>query len=485
MGHKLRAVIVWFRQDLRLEDNAALIEASRCNRPIVPAYIWAPQEEGEFPPGAASRWWLHHSLVALDAALRNIGSQLVVRDGETLATLLELIEVIGADTVYWNRRYEPASIRHDREIKSKLRDRGIDAVSFNGALLIEPWDIATQSGEPYKVFTPFYKKVVAKLCDFRPQTAPDRLKTPARWPESSSVDDLGLLPSRDWAAEFANVWAPGCAGAMDRFNRFADGCHRYSRDRDRPDVDGTSRLSPHLHFGEISRRQVFARLCGASFAQRRTLPKRTEPFLRQLVWREFAHHLLYHFPDTTCQPMLERFARFPWSDESRDVRAWQRGQTGYPIVDAGMRQLWATGWMHNRVRMVVASFLTKHLLIDWRVGADWFWDTLVDADLANNTLGWQWVAGCGADAAPYFRIFNPVRQGVKFDPSGDYVRTWVPELTKLPDKWIHHPFDAPASVLDHAGVLLGDTYPRPIVDHAEARQRALAAYESVKTAGVR
>lgn len=475
--------IVWFRADLRLADQPALDAAARRGGPVVPVFVWSPEEEGRWPPGAAARWWLHHSLSSLAASLEALGSRLVVRQGPAGETLRRLVEETGAQSVFWNRRYEPAAIERDTATKALLQSAGVDAESFGGGLLHEPWTVANRQGQPFQVFTPFYKTCLGDghaADDLLP--APARLRSPAEWPDSVPVDRLGLLPQIDWAAGFRDHWQPGEIGAGRRLARFAE--HTllgYKAGRDQPAGDGVSELSPHLHFGELSPRQVrdAARRQAAAFAGP-DKAEAAEPFVRQLYWREFAHHLLYHFPHTPDEPLRPQFARFPWRRDPRLLRAWQRGQTGYPLVDAGMRQLWRIGWMHNRVRMVVASFLVKDLLLSWREGAAWFWDTLVDADLANNTLGWQWTAGCGADAAPYFRIFNPVSQGEKFDPAGDYVRRWVPELAALPAAWIHRPWEAPAEVLRAACVTLGENYPRPIVDHATARAAALAALAATR-----
>ena len=462
-------IIVWFRRDLRLADNPALAAALATHRPILPLFIWSPSEEGEGAPGAASRWWLHHSLAALDADLQARGSSLVVRCGSVLEILKDVMRDTGATEVYWNRLYEPALIARDKVIKAAL-----PAQSFNANLLHEPWTIATQLGKPYQVFTPFYKACQLTGEPGRPLPAPARLPTPVKV-ASDDLQRLELLPRRDWAKSFPSHWKPGEAGARKLLAAFA--VERYLTDRDFPEREGTSRLSPHLHFGEISPRQIW-------WGIRDSKRPNPEPYLRQLVWREFAHHLLFHFPHTTTEPLRSEFRAFPWATHPAQLKAWQRGLTGYPIVDAGLRELWTTGWMHNRVRMIVASFLVKDLMLPWQAGAAWFWDTLVDADLANNTLGWQWAAGCGADAAPYFRVFNPLLQGRKFDPDGAYVKRWIPELAKLAPQWIHAPAEAPAGVLTSAGVQLGHTYPLPLVDHAQARLEALNAYAHIRRAGM-
>jgi deoxyribodipyrimidine photo-lyase len=472
--------LLWFRQDFRLADNPALADAIE-HGAVIPVYIWAPDEERPWAPGGASKWWLHHSLTALDAHLRAAGSRLIVRGGSSLDTLRKLIRDTGATRVVWNRRYEPAVIARDTEVKEALRQDGIEAASFNAALLFEPWTIRNQSGGPFQVFTPFWKNCLAQPEPPAPTAAPKDLPGPATWPRGEPIESLSLLPAIRWDTTMAATWTPGEHGAHAALDRFcSEAFPDYSAERNRPDRAGTSRLSPHLHFGEVSPRQVLAAL--AARAGRAGFQNwRASQFVAEVGWREFAHHLLYHFPHTPARPLRAEWDSFEWPPtDPRALKSWQRGRTGFPIVDAGMRELWATGWMHNRVRMIVASFLIKDLMIPWTEGAAWFWDTLVDADLAANTLGWQWTAGCGADAAPYFRVFNPTTQGEKFDPDGLYVRRWVPELARMPAEFIHRPAEAPATVLAAAGIRLGETYPRPMVDHAAARDRALQAYESLR-----
>jgi deoxyribodipyrimidine photo-lyase len=464
------ATIVWFRHDLRLSDNPALSAAMRRGGPVVPVFIWAPEEEGRWPPGAASRWWLHQSLASLDRSLRQAGSRLTIRRGPTLETLRSLANETGATAVFWNRRYEPAIIARDTKIKSGLQTDGRSAESFNGYVLFEPWTIKTQQGKPYKVFTPFWRACLSQPERETPESVSSKFLKPAKWPESIDLRDLGLEPAIDWAGGMREAWRPGEVGARQQWSRFLEqAIGDYADRRNRPDFVGTSRLSPHLHFGEISVREMWFELASL---QTKSKSDAIRVFQSELGWREFAHHLLFHFPHTAEKPLREGFAKFPWRKDANENRAWQRGRTGYPMVDAGMRELWRTGWMHNRVRMIVASFLVKDLLISWQEGAAWFWDTLVDADLANNTLGWQWTAGCGADAAPYFRIFNPVSQGEKFDPDGAYMRRWVPELQHVPTRQLHKPW--PTSDLE-----VGRDYPSPIVDHGTARQRALKAFSEI------
>ncbi len=473
--------IVWFRQDLRLADNPALLAAIRHGGPVFPVFIWEPEEEGTWQLGGASRWWLHQSLGELDASLRKLGSRLILRRGPTLESLRELVEQTGATAVFWNRRYEPAAIARDTIVKTALQSDGTVVESFNGSLLFEPWTVKTQQNRPFQVFTPFWKACLSRGEPEPSLDAPTQVMSPRQWPASMMLRNLGLEPKIDWTQGLKTSWRPGEAGAAECLRRFLDNALRdYAEERNRPDHSGTSRLSPHLHFGEISVRQIWSAL----HAQR-PLQNGSDfrVFASELGWREFAHHLLFHFKQTPEEPLRKEFSAFPWQDDCGSLRAWLRGRTGYPIVDAGMRELWHTGWMHNRVRMIAASFLVKDLRIPWQKGAAWFWDTLVDADLANNTLGWQWSAGCGADAAPFFRIFNPVTQGEKFDPNGDYVRRWIPELCEVPNKWIHKPWEAPSSVLADAGVELGTTYPRPIVDHAEARSRTLELWKKMTRPG--
>jgi len=480
-----RPSIHWFRLDLRLADNPALRAAIDHGGAVVPVFIWSPEEEAPWSPGGASNWWLHQSLAALDAQLRAAGSRLVIRRGPTLESLRALVKETGADAVLWNRRYEPASIARDKVSKESLRADGIEAESFNAALLHEPWTIQNQSGKPFQVFTPFWRHCLAKPDPAAPLPAPKNILSPSKWPRSLALDELELEPKINWADGLRAAWQPGAAGATANLNRFlTKAFDEYSDQRNRPDVTGTSRLSPHLHFGETSPRQVWHIL--RKMASKRGLPVerwRASQFLAEVGWREFAHHLLFHFPHTPTEPLRADFKKFPWRKDAAWLRAWQKGHTGYPIVDAGMRELWTTGWMHNRVRMIVASFLVKDLLLPWQEGARWFWDTLVDADLAQNTLGWQWSAGCGADAAPYFRVFNPLSQGEKFDPRGDYVRRWCPELANLPTEWIHQPDKAPPEVLQAAGVKLGRNYPEPVVRHAIAREIALEAFARIKSHG--
>ncbi|MCB8932728.1 MAG: deoxyribodipyrimidine photo-lyase [Chthonomonadaceae bacterium] len=463
--------ILWFRNDLRLADHPALEAALQPRGPIVPVFVAPLASADRWAPGAASNWWLHHSLKRLDQALRGRGSRLVLRSGDPSRELVALARETGASHVLCSRRSEPGERAAEDAVREALALNGVALESFQSGLLFEPGTIATAEGQPYRVFTPFWRACLAKGLPAAGADEPETIPCPKSWPGSLALDDLELMPRTRWDAGLHEAWEPGRQGAMQALEAFLGGpLDTYAEERNRPDLPGTSRLSPHLHFGEIGVREVVA-ACSERDAQ---------VFLSEIGWREFAHHLLWHFPNTPEVPLRHEFARFPWRDDDAAFQAWRKGQTGFPFVDAAMRELWSTGWMHNRARMVVASFLVKDLLIPWQRGAEWFWDTLVDADLANNTLGWQWTAGCGADAAPYFRVFNPTTQGEKFDPSGAYVRRWVPELAPMPDTWIHRPHEAPEEVLRGAAVQLGQTYPLPIVDHPQARRDALAAYEDIR-----
>jgi deoxyribodipyrimidine photo-lyase len=478
--------IVWFRNDLRLRDNPALNAASLDGSPIIPVYI-LEQDEGDMRPyGGASKWWLHQSLESLRAALEREGGQLILRRGRSQDILLTLIKETGATAVYWNRCYDPHAIARDRKIKELLGNQGIKVKSFNSHLLFEPWEVKTGSGQFYKVFTPFWKACLARLSAIETLSETAVIRRFEQVIPSESISAFELLPkSPNWAESFGGRWEPGEEGAHKRLEQFiTTSLCDYGKSRDIPGVEGTSKLSAHLHFGEISPRQIVKRI---QEVVRQSLDEglsyNAGKYCAEIGWREFSYHLLYHFPQLPSHNFQRKFDAFSWDPNYKEtLQGWQRGMTGYPIVDAGMRELWQTGWMHNRVRMIVASFLTKHLLIPWQQGESWFWDTLVDADHANNAASWQWVAGCGADAAPYFRIFNPILQGEKFDPDGTYVRRWVPEVALLPNAFIHKPWEASEVILKQAGVSLGQSYPRPIVDHAYARDRALQAFKLLNNA---
>jgi deoxyribodipyrimidine photo-lyase len=471
-------VIVWFRADLRLGDNRALIEAVAMGRPVICLYV-LDEAADRRPLGSAQRWWLHHSLARLGASLNAVGAALCLRRSNPAIVLDQLIAECGADCVFWNRRHDPEGIAIDIEIKASLKARGIGAASFDGQLLHEPTQVKTGAGTPFKVYTPFWRAISALPAPRLPYAAPERLEGFKGSIESDALDDWALLPKKpDWSKGFAGNWRPGEEGAQEKLQSFIEsGLDNYADGRNLPGQASTSRLSPHLAMGEISPFQVWHATLGL---EDRHAPRDVEVFRKEVVWREFAYHLLFHFPKLASKNFNESFDAFPWASKPELIEAWKRGRTGYPIVDAGMRQLWQTGWMHNRVRMAAASFLIKHLMADWRIGEEWFWDTLVDACPANNPASWQWVAGSGADAAPYYRIFNPVLQGEKFDADGAYVRRFVPEIAKLPDNLIHRPWEASPLELSAAGIELGKTYPKPIVDHAVARDRALAAYKSLR-----
>ncbi len=422
-------VILWYRDDLRLADHAPLRAAVASGAPLIPLFILDETTSGKWRPGAASRWWLHHSLAVLAADLAGLGSRLVIRRGDSLEVITTLVRQCQARALYFHRSHEPAQAILEERLWRELGEK-LEIRRFRGRLLQEPEQVRTGAGEAFRVFTPFWKACLRLPEPEAPLPAPARLAPTPPEVTGLELDSLQLLPrTPDWAAGLREQWRPGEAGARLRLETFCEeALTGYAAGRDQPGRPGTSRLSPHLHFGEISPRQVWQAVRGVQATEAATT-RGGDAFLRELGWREFCHHLLHHWPRLPEQPFNPRFADFPWQDDGEAFRAWTRGQTGYPLVDAGMRELWHTGWMHNRVRMVTASFLVKHLLVPWQQGQDWFWDTLVDANLANNAGGWQWVAGCGADAAPYFRIFNPVLQGQKFDPHGDYARRWLPELT--------------------------------------------------------
>ena len=473
-----KSAIVWFRQDLRLSDNPALHEALEDGYAVIPLYILDDKNAAEWKLGGAARWWLHHSLNSLNDDLRG---HLLVRSGDAADHLMNLISETGASAVYWNRCYEPWRVKRDEEIKSGLKDNGIEAESFNGSLLWEPWEGCKDDGTPYRVYTPFYKNASSKKEPRDPYDRPERITYASHNEKTGAIDDLALMPEIEWYKEMEKVWDIGEDSAHAQLKDFfKNGLHNYKEGRDRPDKEYVSRLSPHLRHGEISPHQIW-HMTKSYGDSHKIKQSEIDHYCKELGWREFSYHLMYHYPEIVWENLQEKFNDFPWkSQESKDLKRWQRGQTGIPIVDAGMRQLWQTGWMHNRVRMIVGSLLVKNLLIHWHRGEEWFWDCLVDGDLANNSASWQWIAGSGADAAPYFRIFNPITQGEKFDPNGDYVRKYVPELKDMPKKHIHSPWEADKDVLEKAGVTLGDNYPKPIVDVKESRQAALDAFQTIK-----
>lgn len=477
-------VLLWFRDDLRITDQPAVHAAAKSGAPVLAFYVFE-EGSGLRPFGGASLWWLHHALEALGRDLESIGSQLFILRGDARKIVPALAEASGASHAFWTRRYGGAEIETDKDIKSRLKDLGIIAESYNGQLLFEPWDVRNKAGDPFRVFTPFWRSAREGYQPPALLAKPRKLaaaKWPAKAPKALSLASLNLLPTKpDWAGGMRATWTPGEAGAKKRLTQFIDGpLNDYAEGRDFADRQSTSMLSPHLRFGEISPRQIWNAVTHAVESGKAT-SRNVDKFLSEIGWREFSYHLLFHNPELATKNFNARFDDFPWGKANAGhVHAWQKGLTGYPIVDAGMRELWQTGYMHNRVRMIAASFLIKHLMIDWRTGEEWFWDTLCDADPANNSASWQWVAGSGADAAPYFRIFNPIIQGEKFDPNGDYVRKYVPELAKLDSKFIHKPWTATPMELKAAGVTLGKTYPEPVVEHNAARERALAAFEKLK-----
>lgn len=474
---------MWFRQDLRLSDNPALVAAAK-NSKLLPLYILDDHNSGEWAMGGASRWWLHHSLTALNESL---GGKLLVLSGDPAMLLPGLAQALHADSVHWNRCYEPWRIDRDKGIKEALQKQELAVHSHNGSLLWEPWQVLKQDQTPYKVFTPYYRRGCLNATAPRtPIQTPSPLNlVDAEIPEAfrqnvgeQGITALGLLPSIAWDRTMNTTWHIGEAPAQARLQEFlAAGLDDYKQGRNFPERANVSRLSPHLHYGEISPNQVWAQAERIGIEDK--LDDDLDCFRSELGWREFSYALLYHQPTLSRENLQKKFDHFPWLNDEVLLKAWQKGQTGYPLVDAGMRELWQTGYMHNRVRMVVGSFLVKNLLTHWHNGEDWFWDCLVDADLAANSASWQWIAGCGADAAPYFRVFNPVTQSERFDPNGTYIRKYVPEIAKLPDKYLHNPGSAPENILIEAGIKLGKDYPVPIVDLKESRERALAAFKSL------
>lgn len=465
-------IICWFRNDLRLSDNPALTHAAQSEKPVIALYIHDELTPDVRPMGAAQKWWLHKGLSDLADNLKALNCPLILRSGAAADIIREVVEETGADSICWNRRYSNAEQQADRDIKAWMKEQGHEAISFCGIIMHEPEKVQTGSGKPYRVYTPFWKNLSENMLVREPLPTPESLKNFSKEISSDRLDDWRLLPTKpDWSAGISEAWGVGENAAWKRLNAFTcDDLQDYDTARDQPAPDRTSRMSPYLRHGHISPHQLWHACQDVgrkANAQARTV------WMKELVWREFSYHLLHHNPQLHEKNFNEKFNGFSWRHSEKDLKAWQKGQTGYPIVDAGMRQLWQTGWMHNRVRMIAASFLVKHLLIDWREGEAWFWDTLVDGDPASNAAQWQWVAGTGADAAPFFRIFNPILQAGKFDAKGEYIKRYVPELAKLPAKYLGAPWEAPKNVLEMAGVELGKTYPRPIVDHKEARQRAL------------
>tara|TARA_X000000950_G_scaffold150712_1_gene185732 strand:- start:128 stop:1585 length:1458 start_codon:yes stop_codon:yes gene_type:complete len=472
--------IVWFRKDLRIQDNPSLFAALENNQRIIPVFIWDEEAGGSWKLGASSRWWLHHALLDLSQSIRNLGGQLLLLKGKAEEVIPHLANKYGAKQVYYGRTYDPSGIETQVQVEEALDQAGIESQSFNSSLLQEPWETKNGSGKPFQVFTPYWRK--SRQIIYREPLSynPSKLNFEALPTPQTKLDDLELIPHHPWHHKLGEHWEVTEEAGLRMIRRTVDEVTRsYATRRNHPAVEGTSRLSPYLAWGLVSPRQI----CQAVLSAENEGSHRGEnKFLVEIGWREFSYHLLYHYPTIPDQPLRPKYASFPWLEDPESLDNWKFGNTGYPMVDAGMRQLYETGWMHNRVRMVVASFLVKHLLLPWNEGAKWFWDTLVDADLASNTQGWQWAAGCGADAAPYFRIFNPITQGEKFDARGEYAKQWIPSLENLPSKWVFRPWEAPPSLLSESGIELGKDYPSPCIDHAYGRQRALAALASLKTA---
>lgn len=477
----MTCVLVWVRNCYRLSDSPILHAAQQTGLPVIPVVIISQEESGEWATGSASQWWLHHSLQHFQQKLEAMGSRLILKTGHPVQVLTALVQCCGARALIYNYRYEPHAMAMENAVENALSAQ-CSIQAFHTNVLSAPRELLNRQNKPYQVFTPYWKALQQEVMIDKPLPEITTLKSPGHWPDSLALEELSLLPSLNWADRFPEYWTAGEESALTQLETFTQNTiNNYDHQRDIPGVKGTSRLSTHLHFGEISPRQIWHEALNNN-ALPSASSKNVYRYLSELAWRDFAHQLLVHFPETPKKPLREQFINFPWQlNEAEHLKYWQQGKTGYPIVDAGMRELWQTGWMHNRVRMIVASFLVKHLLLPWQWGAEWFWDTLLDADLASNTLGWQWAAGCGADAAPYFRIFNPILQGKKFDPHGNYVRQWVPELKQLPDTMIHTPWLAAPLELLSAGITLGETYPFPVVDHVEARARALKALASLKT----
>lgn len=476
---KNNTTIVWFRKDLRIHDNPALWEASK-HGTVIPVFIWSPEEEIYDQYSEASHWWLYHSLKVLANQLQQLGLSLILRQGASLPILKEIMREANANTLFFNERYEPSIRLRDKKIKDVLTVENIQVKTFHSHTLFEPLAIKNKENQPYKVYTPFLKQCL-KMTVPLPLPSPSSFIASNRNLNTLSSDELPLLSNIQWHQKLLPYWKPGETGALNQLNSFVkEKISSYKTKRDDPSLNLTSHLSPHLAWGEISPNTIWHTLMNG---QHDYLDEDVEIFIKQLIWREFSYHQLIHVPNSVDLPIRSEFNSFPWQEDEKLFTYWKKGMTGYPLVDAGMRQLWETGWMHNRVRMIAASFLVKHLFIPWVKGAKWFTKTLVDADLANNTMGWQWITGSGVDAAPYFRIFNPVLQGEKFDANGEYIRKWIPELSKMPTKYIHQPWKAPKKISQESDVILGSTYPFPIIDHAFARERALSAYYSIKNKG--
>ncbi|MGE8055849.1 cryptochrome/photolyase family protein [Bacillus mycoides] len=469
-------IIVMFQKDFRLYDNPALFEAAQSGE-VLPVYV----QDKTFLVGGASKWWLHHAITDVQKQLEALGSTLIIRKGNTQEEILSLSEEMNVNAVYWNVCYDPERLKYNQKMKRVFEDIGITCREFESHLLLEPWIIKKKDNTEYKVFTPFYNAFQKQVIP-APINKVQNIKGFSSIPASLSVSELNLLPTIPWTSHIESIWNATEEGAYKTFKKFfSSKLTFYSEGRDFPNQNVHSMLAPYLSFGQISVKLMYHYLINKVIERQCSLfEKQVNSFIRQLIWREFSYYLLYHYPFTVYKPLNKSFETFPWNNDEELIRVWKEGKTGYPFIDAGMRELWKTGFMHNRARMAVASFLVKHLLIPWQEGAKWFMDTLLDADIANNTMGWQWVAGSGADASPYFRIFNPITQGEKFDKNGEYIRSWVPELRDIPNKYIHKPWEASEHILQEANIKLGDTYPFPIVDHKAARERALCAYKSMK-----
>ena len=469
--------VIWFRQDLRLADNPALTNALEDGKTL-PIFILDNVNSKEHVNGAASKWWLHHSLIKLNKSLKN---KLCFFTGNPIDILDEIHKQFEISNIFWSRCYEPWRIKRDKKIKKYFSDQNVNVNTFNGSLLWEPWNIAKKDGTPYKVFTPYYRKGCLNSDKPRmPLPAPNLSNLISIDNHDLKIEDLELMPKHNWYNKMISIWSPGEEGALNKIEEFiSNGLNNYKEGRNFPSNQNVSQLSPHLHFGEVSPNQVWYR--AKTKEGKLGIKKDLDHFLSELGWREFSFNLLYHFPFLPKENLQKKFDNFPWDNDKDKLKKWQKGLTGYPIVDAGMQELWQTGYMHNRLRMVVGSFLVKNLLLHWHHGERWFWDCLIDADLASNSAGWQWIAGSGADAAPYFRIFNPITQGQKFDPDGKYTRKYLPVLNDMPDKFLFNPWEAPEDVLRSAGVKLGENYPLPIVEIGSSRQKALEAFATTKT----
>ena len=476
MSIKKNISIFWFRQDLRIADNPGLSEAISKGS-VLPVYIYDNVNSKEYEMGAASKWWLHHSLGNLN---KNLNNNLSIYIGDPQEVLRDITNNFNVESINWNRCYEPWRIQRDKNIKSEAEEQGIEVNTFNGSLLWEPFKILKNDGTPYRVFSPYYRK---GCLNAEPPRVP--IKSPSLDSlinddfNKLTLDDLNLIPEIKWFEEMEELWEPGEAGAQKKLYDFLDdGLLGYKEGRNFPSKKNVSQLSPHIHHGEVSPNQVW--YAAKQKEDETGIEKDLAHFLSELGWREFSYNLLYHFPSLPRENLQKKFDNFPWQKNEVFSEKWKKGFTGYPIVDAGMRELWQTGYMHNRVRMIVGSFLVKNLLLHWHEGEEWFWDCLIDADLASNSASWQWVAGSGADAAPYFRIFNPISQGIKFDPEGEYTKKFLPELKDLPIKYLYSPWEAPEDVLEQANVKLGENYPNPIVDLKESREKALSAFDQIR-----